>query len=315
MLFMKLSLLAVPLLSVAAAFGGYGGPIPAPDSVCPTANNFTILTGYTWAFQLHTGALNTQNRIIKLKPSRGESDRSVNGIPNGAIQETTPGIAAIGTFRATGPGTITATLTTSEAGVIARRATVSGRYILYPDCAGGEIMIMLNGFAVQLEFVWSNNFNQMLFVSDTMNPRYGGNVVLTGNARHAPDNCVPGVAPLDLINNTKWSFRLSQAYLYAPGDASVGTFKGFISNGSGYLTVSETTTTTTGLVTRLAPESGRYQVYGDCSGGEIMIMNRAPGAVQMEFVFVGLGYDEMFLLNDNALDPADVALAGQAFRY
>jgi hypothetical protein len=226
-----------------------------------------------------------------------------------------PGVAAIGTFTATGPGVLVATLTTSEAGVIARRATVNGRYILYPDCSGGEIMIMLNGLAVQLEFVWSNNFSQMLFVSETMNLRHSGTVVLTGNALRAPSACPAGVAPLGLLNNSKWSFRLAQQYVYAPGDSSVGTFKGFISNGAGLLTATETTTTASGLVTRLAPESGRYQVYTDCSGGEIMLMNRAPGAVQLEFVFVGASFNEMFLLNDNAAKPADVALGGNAYRY
>jgi hypothetical protein len=305
---MKLSLLVLPLLSVAAAFGGYGDPIPAPDSVCP-ANITAVLASHPWAFQLRTGALAPQERMIVL-----EDDRRILA-PKPIGPEATPGLAVIGTFAVNGPGTITATVTTSTSGVIVRRATASGRYILYGDCSGGEIMIMLNGLAVQLEFVWSNNFNQMLFVSETMNLRYSGAVVLTGNALPAPSACPAGVAPLDLVNNTKWSFRLAQQYVYAPGDSSVGSFKGFLSAGGGLLTATETTTTASGLVTRLAPESGRYQVYGDCSGGEIMLMNRAPGAVQLEFVFVGAGFNEMFLLNDNAANRADVALGGNAYRY
>ena len=156
----------------------------------------------------------------------------------------------------------------------------------------------------------------MLFVSDEVNIRYNSNVVITGNARRGPPGCPAGIGdPINLLNGTAWSFRLSQAYIYSTGDASVGIFRPFVSNGAGFLTAVETATLASGTVYRLQPESGRYQVYPGCSGGEIMLMNRAPGAVQLEFVFVGANFDEMFLLNDSAVNPADVALAGQAFRF
>jgi hypothetical protein len=312
-LVMEHSRLALPFVLAAACFAG-PPPVttpPALDTVCP-ANVNSLITANPWAFQLRTGAVSTPT--ITLEPRPRDRDLRIDINPrNTAI----PGVAAIGTFVATGPGVISATLTTSDAGVITRRATTGGRYILYPDCSGGEIMIMINTFAVQLEFVWANNFRHMLFVSDSLKPRFGGVAVLTGSALPAPAACPASVAgnPLNLLNGTQWQYRLSQQYLYAPGDASIGSFKPFVSNGAGFLTATETSNTTTGFVTRLAPESGRYQVYPDCSGGEIMLMNRAPGSVQLEYVFAGSNFEQMFLLNDNAPDPADVALGGTAYRY
>jgi len=296
---MKFTLLTLSLLTATFAYG----------QTCPADPNQLILGG-PWAFQLHTGSYAAQAVDMRPRPSTIDSVRDMRGTPQA------PGAAAIGTFTAQPGGTLTATLTESNSGEISRRATVSGRYQVYGDCSGGEIMIMLNGFAAQLEFVWTNNFTQMLFVSDALSPRYGGNVVLTGNARRAPAGCPAGLGDaVNLLNGSTWSYRLSQAYYYAPGDASVGTFRAFVTGGAGFLSAIETSNTAAGLVSRQMRESGRYQVYGDCSGGEIMLMNRAPGAVQLEYVFVGAGFDEMFLLNDDAAKAADVALAGQAFRY
>ena len=293
---MKLSLFTLGLLATSLAYAGAppDEPPPTPDTVCP-ANASQLIQGGPWAFQLREGARSSIT----------------------TMNNTLAGLAAIGTFTALPGGTLTATLTVSNTGVIARRATVGGRYIVYSDCSGGEVMIMLNGFAAQLEFVWTNGFTQMLFVSDALNPRYNANVVvLTGNARRAPLGCPAGLGnSLNILDKTIWSYRLSQNYLYLPGDASVGTLKPFVSGSQGLLTAVETSTTATGLVSRRMSENGRYLIYGDCSGGEIMLMNRAPGSVQLEFVFAGLAFDEMFLLADDASNTADVPLGGQAFRY
>ena len=296
---MKFSLLPIALLAAPFVYAGAPPPDvpPAPDTVCP-ADVSSVIQGGPWAFQLRSPAFDPQTST-----------------------------AAVGTFTAKPNGVLSAILTVSNANAaVMRRAEAPGRYILYPNCTGGEVMIMLNGFAAQLEFVWTNNFTQMLFVADELNPRYGGTTILIGNAKRGPTACPAGLGnPLNILNATTWSYQLFAGYFPqggfgGGGSASVGTLRPYVQGSLGLLkaidtTVAETSPNDSTAVYRLAELGGRYLIYGDCSGGEIMLMNRRPGSLQLEFVFVGTNFDEMYFLADDASSAGDVSMVGQAYRY
>ena len=100
----------------------------------------------------------------------------------------------------------------------------------------------------------------------------------------------------------------------------MGIFRPSISGSLGVLTSVETSVAENGAsdtttVNRLQKLGGRYLIYPDCSGGEIMLMNRRPGSLQLEFVFAGANFDEMFFMADDASDFGDVSMVGQATRY
>jgi hypothetical protein len=120
-----------------------------------------------------------------------------------------------------------------------------------------------------------------------------------GRAKLTPQlGCLAGLTnPLELIAGTTWGFRAQD---FVAG--SVGIFTASISAGSGVLAVSETETFATGNVVRLAQGAGRYQVYSDCSGGELLF-NIGGIATQYEFVFVD-GGNEMFMVSDSLIDNA-----------
>ena len=44
-----------------------------------------------------------------------------------------------------------------------------GRYVIYNDCSGGELLFMANGFSLQLEFVFSKaDFSQIFLLRDDL---------------------------------------------------------------------------------------------------------------------------------------------------
>jgi hypothetical protein len=164
-------------------------------------------------------------------------------------------------------------------------------------------MFMANGFAAQLEFVYQSNFEEMYLVTDELNPRYGGTSVLTGEARRTTTGCPAGLGdPLNILNSTTWSFRTFPAY-YAnsSGASSVGTLNAF-NLGTGRLTGTETINYGSfGPIVRGAQIGGRYIINSDCSGGELIITNRGNPApsLQLEFVFAGPNYKQIYMLNDS----------------
>lgn len=122
--------------------------------------------------------------------------------------------------------------------------------------------------------------------------------------------CPAGITnPLQLLDGTTWTFSTESANFNSNGDASVGFFKPkFVPTNSfnqqGVLTITETVNQimTLGRVTRLAQVSGRYIVYPDCSGGELMFM-LSNQSVQYEFVFAN-NFSEIFMMSDSITTPA-----------
>ena len=128
-------------------------------------------------------------------------------------------------------------------------------------------------------------------------------VLLMGAPAHA-QVCPAGITnPLLLLDGTTWTFSTESSNFNPTGDASVGFFTAHFDptrpfSSQGVLTITETVNQfmTTGTVTRLAHVSGRYQVYPDCSGGELMFM-LSNQAVQFEFVFAN-NFSEIFMMSD-----------------
>ena len=113
-------------------------------------------------------------------------------------------------------------------------------------------------------------------------------------------SCPAGITnPLQLLTGATWTFSTEASQFIPPGSALQGYFTASISpTGQGVLRIVETVNQlmTLGTITRDAQVSGRYQVYGDCSGGELMFMLNNY-AVQYEFVFVN-GFSELYLLSE-----------------
>ena len=114
-------------------------------------------------------------------------------------------------------------------------------------------------------------------------------------------SCPVGITnPLQILDGTTWTFSTEASQFGPTGSALQGHFTASINAfGQGVLNVVETVNQlmTTGVITRDANVSGRFQVYSDCSGGELMFMF-SGFAVQYEFVFAG-HFTELYLLSDS----------------
>jgi len=299
-----------PTLLASLSFFALG---TASWGACPAGDPAQLIQGSTWAFQTITG------------------EAALNGS------------ASVGTFRGLANGQLQITETVSTGGYIMRGAQHSGRYEVYADCSGGQLMFMLNRAFVQLEFVFQSNFEEMYLVSETLpevnflaptrvgpKPKAivigrggGGGAVLTGIAKRTPVQACPAgvVSPLEILNRTSWAFQTHSAYLAfleMSGSASVGVLNASVVNGAGVLSAIETVSGgSPGTLTRRALESGRYIINSDCSGGELMLMNRGnpSNPVQLEFVFVGANFDEIYFLNDALPSGNGDLIAGQAKKF
>ena len=230
---------------------------------------------------------------------------------------------AVGTFRALPGGTLQITATTEVNKTVFRGGQYSGRYIVYPDCSGGELMFMINSMPVQLEFVYSDAFDEMYLVTDSVQTVED---IAGGVARRAPAACPAGLTnPLQLLSGVMWSFRTYTAQQefnvgqIRDWSASVGMFTPFTLGSLGLLNGVETINNTSfrgGQVTRLAPISGRYQVYPDCTGGEIMLMNRGSASpLQLEFVYSSPNFDELLFMSDSVNDKDSSVVIGEAKNF
>jgi hypothetical protein len=209
-------------------------------------------------------------------------------------------------------GTLVVSETLIHAGAVTRLAGIAGRYIIYPDCSGGEIMIMLAGQQIQYEFVFANGFTEMFLLNETngtastVRPVTLNSAVffdpdalaaldvVWGTAKLGPPSGCNGIAPLGTLAGPLWSFRTFPGYFYSPvvvdamvqsdgvsynpePPGSIGTFTATVSSaGTGLLSGVHTWKLLGGDVSRLDQFVGKYQVYSDCSGGILSIMGGNP---------------------------------------
>jgi len=121
--------------------------------------------------------------------------------------------------------------------------------------------------------------------------------------------CPAGLTnPLQMIDGQTWVFETRAADYLPNGMSSVGFFKAQYLTSPyphGVLTVTESVNGSVlggfpQYLTRLANIPGAYQVYPDCSGGQLSF-NLNQQAVQWEFVFAN-GFTEMYMTSMSLLD-------------
>jgi hypothetical protein len=119
---------------------------PLAQAQCPAglANPLQLIDGTTWAFQLESPAFSSANAAVGIfKP---------HFVPTNPPSEQ--GVLAI-------------TETVNQNGtLVTRLAHIAGRYIIYPDCTGGELFFMLSNQPLQLEFVFGQGFSLMRLLTD-----------------------------------------------------------------------------------------------------------------------------------------------------
>jgi hypothetical protein len=161
----KTSFVAVLCILAALSFA------PLAQAQCPAGlvNPLALIDGTVWAFHLESPAFASSSAAV--------------GIFKPHFVPTNP-------FASQGVLTVTETVNQAQFGlgtVITRLANVSGRYIIYPDCSGGELFINLSNMPVQLEFVFGQGFSLMRLLTDgdgsTQFSNNNGAQVLNGAAR------------------------------------------------------------------------------------------------------------------------------------
>ena len=161
----KTSFVAVLCILAALSFA------PLAQAQCPAGitNPLQLIDGTVWSFHLESPAFNSASAAV--------------GIFKPHFVPTNP-------FASQGVLTITETVNQSPFGAfgtqITRLANVSGRYIIYPDCSGGELFINLSNMPVQLEFVFGQGFSLMRLLTDgdaSTQLTANGFQVLSGAAR------------------------------------------------------------------------------------------------------------------------------------
>lgn len=271
-------------------------PAGQAKAACPASitDPLQLIDGTTWAFLTQAGDFNP------------------------------PGIAAIGTFQATfvptggtgrnskGPtGLLTASETVNDDNSVQRLASVAGTYQIYPDCSGGQLQLALGNAGVTYEFVFSEGFSKMYLVSASVVGSYG-TPVMRGTAQvltlaGQPALSCPGglSSQLQLLDGTSWSFHSEPGVFEGSSTSSVGILHPtFVPAGgnprdpnfsAGSLSGVVSTSSEGGL-SRLGITNGKYQVYPDCSGGNLQF-ELGSAFVQYEFVFANSGFTEFYLLS------------------
>lgn len=270
---MKSPLLAGALCALAAPF------LASAQCVAPVTPN-NLLLGQTWAFRVASANLPVGSNFSVIQS------------------------AAAGTFTGLAQNNLSAVVTNHETNgngrnLVSRLAAGQGRWSSNIDCRTGVIFI--NKFSntpssYQLDFILVNGGTEMILSgSDSF-----GNPV-SGQARLNPPKSCNGVNPLLTIAGATYGYTLE-----GNGRSEVGSVTGIFGGFNGFLLVN--TRTIRQLNPPLPPGSeplldlfggsGRYIIYPDCSGGELLIMNRLY-PVQLEFVFSKADFSEMYLVNDD----------------
>jgi hypothetical protein len=318
------SALLVAICIAAMAF--FAPPARACDCPPGLASPLQLIDGQTWVFHTQSGG---------------------NPFGQASIGKFTAKYKPPTTNFPYPQGTLVVSETLIHAGTVTRLAGIAGRYIIYPDCSGGEIMIMLAGQQIQYEFVFANNFTEMFLLNEINGTRsraaspgiteipvlfdpdaLAALDVIWGTAKLGPPGGCDGTTPLGTLAGPLWSFRTFPGYFHSsvamdsivqsdgisftlepPG--SIGTFTATASStGTGLLSGVHTWKVPGGDVSRLEPFVGKYQVYPDCSGGVLSIMGGNP--VQYEFLFVKPDFSKIWMV---ATSPQNRPEAGEAKKF
>jgi hypothetical protein len=216
------------------------------------------------------------------------------------------GDATVGTFAAsTAPirnstvlqGVLSIKETFNNAAVIEIQTTGTGSYRVNADCSGGVLNFKVADNVYQYAFVMQPGGTEMYLVSENEGvPNTGLGPYTAGNrgiAKLLSGTPTCGSAnPLSTFAGT-WAF-LTQDYESAETGRIVAQISP--SSGLGVLTSLTTGSGFGGNVIVQAPGTGRYEIYPDCSGGQLYINT---SELQYQYAFVFVGPSEIFMVSDN----------------
>jgi hypothetical protein len=190
------------------------------------------------------------------------------------------------------------TETFNNSGFVQNQVTVAGSYQISPDCSGGQLNFSGPKNSFQYAFVFMPAMTKMLLVTSNPSvPNSGEGASVAGSRGRAAmlvaqPSC-NGAIPPALLTGT-WSF-VAEDY----ASAAVGILNaqfGSTTRAPGDITglLSGTETTSGEFFTQVqASVSGNYQMYSDCSGGELNFNSGA--ATSYAFVFAGL--NEIYMVS------------------
>ncbi|MBV9267181.1 MAG: hypothetical protein JO061_13510 [Acidobacteriaceae bacterium] len=269
---MKLSCATICVLAVSCVAGQAKADCPAS-----VTNPLNLIAGTTWAFQTNDG--------LAGDATVGTFTAQVS-TPKGA---TTP------------QGVLTIQETFNNAGSIGRQVTGTGSYQVNSDCSSGSLLFKVGNNSYVYAFVMAPTGTHMYLASANINvPNSGLGASSAGNRGVAtllsgPPTC-NGANPLSTLVGT-WGF-LTQDY----ESSAVGIFKASIDpkSGLGVLTLTETSSGFGGNLVVQQIGTGQYQVYPDCSGGQI---NFNADAYSYQYAFVFAGPSQIYMVSDSTDSP------------
>lgn len=245
------------------------------QAACPS-NPLSVLNGTTWAFSASDGVYDATIGIFTANIGVANASRS-----------TTP------------QGLLSIKETYNNYGNIGNQVTGTGTYQLNSDCKSGLLIFNVEGNAFQYAFTLVNGGTEMYLASasgDVPNTGFGPYVGNHGVAKLLPGTPSCTVSnPLSALNGT-WGF-LTHDYEFS----ATGEFTPSISSmGQGALSITSTSTGWTGTVIVGQSGAGSYQVYPDCSGGEMWFQ---AGGNAFQYAYVWAAPNELFLLSNNPDAP------------
>lgn len=249
------------------------------QAACPS-NSLSVLDGTTWAFLTNDGLAGDATAGIF----------SANiGVAN-ASRSTTP------------QGLLSIKETFNNAGTIENQVTGTGTYQLNSDCKSGMLIFNVEDNAYQYEFTLAKGGSLMYLASANESvPNTGLGASAAGNrgvAKLLSGTPSCGVSnPLNALSGT-WSF-LTQDY----ESSATGEFTPSISSsGVGQLMITSTSSGYGGNVVIGQSGSGKYQIYPDCSGGELFFQ---AGGNAYQYAFVWAAPNEIFMVSNSGDTPSN----------
>jgi hypothetical protein len=281
--------LALVLLAV-----GFPAMASAVCTAPTTAAN--LLVGQKWAFQL-------VNPPVVAPPYTGGQR------------------GAVGVFTGYAGGWVNFVESLNLNGNIIRLANTWGQWTGLADCTGGTLKFQLYYVSYTFNFTITGAGTMSLVLTDeryafgppppplTPQKALTGMAVLLSPVVACPIT-VSSSAVTNLLNGKKYDYQLDGA-----GFKETGRFSGYIWNPAAYsgaLSIDRKMVTAPGdvVLANLIGSGGRYIIYSDCSGGELLF-NANGLSRQLEFVFTKSDFSQMYIVEDGLGNPVVTGIANK----
>ncbi|MES1257345.1 MAG: hypothetical protein ABUS51_02900 [Acidobacteriota bacterium] len=200
-------------------------------------------------------------------------------------------------------GALTITNSASRNRQITRQETDTGTFQVFPGCSGGTLVFNLSANPMQFDFFFANGRREIVFTSTT------AGTTITGRAWLSPPAACPA-NPLDSFTGM-WTFSVSGLIPEIQHFAAAGQFTASSTDSAGnpaaLITILDTSSID-GQLTRQSPDSGKFQILPDCSGGSLRL-NFAASPMNFDFWFFNGGTEIVLIGTDNG-----TAVSGKARR-